>query len=96
MVLQVYVSTFGEESLLVMDTDEEVVECTLIRMGDVLRDIYDVAVAGPQQKKKKKTKQNKTKKNNKSVGTLGARQNDRDVVRSICTSGIKHLCHSPV
>ena len=54
MVLQVYVSTFGEESLLVMDTDEEVVECTLIRMGDVLRDIYDVVVSGPQQKIKKK------------------------------------------
>ena len=51
MVLQVYVSTFGEESLLVMDTDEEVVECTLIRMGDVLRDIYDVAIGGGVAKK---------------------------------------------
>ena len=86
-------STFGEESLLFMATDEEVLEYTLIRMGDVLREIYDVAVAGPQPKNKKIKIKNS---NNKSVGTLGARQNDRDVVRSICTSGIKHLCQSLV
>ena len=55
MALQVYVSTFGEESLLFMATDEEVLEYTLIRMGDVLRDIYDVVVSGPQQKIKNKT-----------------------------------------
>ena len=53
MVLQVYVSTFGEESLLFMVTDEEVLVYTRIRMGDVLREIYDVAVAGSQPQKKK-------------------------------------------
>ena len=60
-------TTFGERNLLFIVTDEEVLECTLIRMGDVLRDIYDVVVSGPQQKiKNKKIKQQQECRNTRS------------------------------
>ena len=39
-------TTFGERSLLFIVTDEEVLECTPIRMGDVLRDVYDIVIGG--------------------------------------------------
>ena len=51
MVPQVYMTTFGERSLLFIVTDEKVLECTPIRMGDVLRDIYDVTIGGGAAKK---------------------------------------------
>ena len=45
-----------------MATDEEVLEYTLIRMGDVLRDRYDVTVTGSQPKTSKIKNNNKNEK----------------------------------
>ena len=45
-----------------MATDEEVLEYTLIRMGDVLRDRYDVTVTSIQPKTSKIKNNNKNEK----------------------------------
>ena len=52
----------GGKILLFMATDEEVLEYTLIRMGDVLRDRYDVTVTGSQPKTSKIENNNKKEK----------------------------------
>ena len=62
MVVHVYVSTVGRKILLFMATDEEVLEYTLIRMGDVVRDRYDVTVTGSQPKTSKIENNNKKEK----------------------------------
>mgnify|MGYP004206951395 CR=1 FL=1 len=55
-------STVGKKILLFMATDEEVLEYTLIRMGDVVRDRYDVTVTGSQPKTSKIENNNKKEK----------------------------------
>ena len=52
----------GGKILLFMATDEEVLEYTLIRMGDVVRDRYDVTVTGSQPKTSKIENTNKNEK----------------------------------
>ena len=46
----VCVDSWGKQILLFMATDEEILEYTMIRMGAVLRDRYDVTVTGSQPK----------------------------------------------
>ena len=53
---------WGKNILLFVATDEEVLEYPLIRMGDVLRDRYDVTVTGSQPKTSKIENNNKKKK----------------------------------
>ena len=45
-----------------MATDEEILEYTLIRMGDVVRERYDVTVTGSQPKTSKIENNNKKEK----------------------------------
>ena len=82
MVCQAYgVGSYIKDFTIYMAIYEVVLDCIVIRIGDVLRDRHDISVAGGI--------------NNKSVVTLEVKQDDRGVVRMICARSVKKHCHSP-
>ena len=68
------------EKLDVGTTYNLIVEAALIRSGDVVLEGFHGPVAGK----------------NRSVGTLGKKQTDRDVVGTICTRLVRMETDSPL